>query len=264
MFFLASLVTLVTSANLSLDDATKVKSVHMAGAPNLAKLLERSIVDSKSVYDDIRNSPLATIVPVMATPNTPPTRKVVADAALPVVVGHGMGDSCFNPGMKQITSEIGKRVNAYAACIPTGNNDIEDTINGFLMSVDKSIDVFAAKIRNDTNFKDGFNVFSLSQSGLIVRGHIQKYNDPPVKTWLAGWPVAMGVAALPHCPPSGPLVGPLCAAVTEALGAIAYDKPIQEVLFQAGMFRDPLSQHNQLQSKLNACKPQQPWHNAAP
>ena len=57
--------------------------------------------------------------------------------------------------MKQITAEGGKRVNAYSVCIPTGNNDIEDTINGFLLNLDKSIDVFAAKVRNDTNLKYG-------------------------------------------------------------------------------------------------------------
>jgi len=27
---------------------------------------------------------------------------------LPIVVAHGMGDSCFNPGMVQITKKIGE------------------------------------------------------------------------------------------------------------------------------------------------------------
>jgi len=146
--------------------------------------------------------------------------------------------------MKQITAEGGKRVNAYSVCIPTGNNDIEDTINGFLLNLDKSIDVFAAKVRNDTNLKDGFNAFSLSQGGLLIRGYIQKYNDPPVKNFLAGWPIVMGVAGFPHCPPGGKLLGPVCSMITEALGAIAYDKLIQDILFQANMFRDPTKVNN--------------------
>jgi hypothetical protein len=51
----------------------------------------------------------------------------------------------------------------YATCIPTGNNDIEDTVNGFLLNMDKSVEVFAAKVRADPNLKNGFNAFGLSQ-----------------------------------------------------------------------------------------------------
>lgn len=69
--------------------------------------------------------------------------------------------------MKQITAEGGKRVNAYSVCIPTGNNDIEDTINGFLLNLDKSIDVFAAKVRNDTNLKYVWNVQTLTYPWLL-------------------------------------------------------------------------------------------------
>lgn len=89
----------------------------------------------------------ATILPVLPVPvDAKPSPALAAAPAPPLVVAHGMGDSCFNPGMKQITAEGGKRVNAYSVCIPTGNNDIEDTINGFLLNLDKSIDVFAAKV----------------------------------------------------------------------------------------------------------------------
>ena len=141
-------------------------AAHVLTAYYSCKLLCSSLQysDPKSVYDDIRNSPLSTILPVLPLPlNAPPAPP--SAPAPPLVVAHGMGDSCFNKGMKQITAEGGKRVNAYSVCIPTGNNDIEDTINGFLLNLDKSIDVFAAKVRNDTMLKDGFNAFSLSQGG---------------------------------------------------------------------------------------------------
>jgi hypothetical protein len=49
--------------------------------------------------------------------------------ALPTVTAHGMGDSCFNGGMKQITSLIGKTLGTYAVCVPTGNR-LTDTTNG--------------------------------------------------------------------------------------------------------------------------------------
>ena len=41
-------------------------------------------------------------------------------SSLPTVFMHGMGDSCFNPGMQQITAAVGNRTGTYAVCIPTG------------------------------------------------------------------------------------------------------------------------------------------------
>ena len=37
---------------------------------------------------------------------------------LTIAVRSGMGDSCFNPGMKSITEAVGKRVGTYSVCIP--------------------------------------------------------------------------------------------------------------------------------------------------
>merc|ERR1719352_970966 len=62
------------------------------------------------------------------------TLVVAAEArnfSLPTVFAHGMGDSCFNPGMEQITEFIGNQTNTYAVCIPTGPDQGSDTNNGF-------------------------------------------------------------------------------------------------------------------------------------
>ena len=91
-----------------------------------------------------------------------------------------MGDSCFNSGMKQITADTGKHIGSYAVCIPTGDNWLSDTINGFLLNMDKSVDVFAEKIRADPKLKDGFNAIGFSQGNSLIRGYIHKYNDPKV------------------------------------------------------------------------------------
>jgi len=90
-----------------------------------------------------------------------------------------MGDSCFNAGMKQITALIGSQTNQYATCVPTGNR-LTDTANGFIMTMDKNVDVFAEKIRKDPKLKDGFHCVGFSQGNSLCRGYIQKYNDPPV------------------------------------------------------------------------------------
>merc|ERR1711990_488156 len=67
----------------------------------------------------------------------PPPLPPVKPNKYPTVTAHGMGDSCFNEGMKEITQLIGKQTSQYATCVPTGNR-LTDTINGFFMTMDKN------------------------------------------------------------------------------------------------------------------------------
>ena len=115
----------------------------------------------------------------MPPPPPPPPLPPVKPNKYPTVTAHGMGDSCFNAGMKQITALIGSQTNQYATCVPTGNR-LTDTANGFIMTMDKNVDVFAEKIRKDPKLKDGFHCVGFSQGNSLCRGYIQKYNDPPV------------------------------------------------------------------------------------
>merc|ERR1719317_1599740 len=41
--------------------------------------------------------------------------------------------------MKEITAQSGTHMGVYAVCIPTGNNRISDTDNGFFMSMNESL-----------------------------------------------------------------------------------------------------------------------------
>jgi palmitoyl-protein thioesterase len=149
-----------------------------------------------------------------------------------------MGDSCFEPGFSSVTRAIGKRTGSYAKCIPTGGNILSDTINGFLMNMDKSVDVFAAKIKADPQLADGFNAVGFSQGNSLIRGYIQKYNDPPVNAFLSVHGTVMGVAAFPNCFRQGKPLGLICKAFAEILGDLAYNSVVQDILFQANYFRD--------------------------
>jgi len=173
------------------------------------------------------------------------TSSMSLDSALPTVTGHGMGDSCFEPGMKSITKGIGSRTGSYAVCIPTGNNILSDTINGFLMPMDKSIDVFAAKIRADPKLAGGFNAIGFSQGNSLIRGYIHRYNDPPVNTFISVHGTVMGVAAFPQCFQQGKPLGLICKALAEVLGDLAYNGLVQNILFQADYYRDPKRTNSQ-------------------
>jgi len=157
----------------------------------------------------------------------------------PSAVTHGMGDSCFNGGMKQITALIGNVSHQYAVCVPTGNNVVSDTANGFFMTMNKNVDVFAEKVRADPKLKDGFNCVGFSQGNSLCRGYIQRYNDPPVITFLSVHGTVSGVAGFPNCAPSG-LLGPVCRTLAHLTGDLAYGG-LQNDIFQVDYFRDPFS-----------------------
>jgi len=158
---------------------------------------------------------------------------------LPTVFAHGMGDSCFNPGMQSITAAVGKHVGTYAVCVPTGPDQGSDTNNGFFMTMNDNVDVFAKAIQKDPKLANGFNAVGFSQGNSVIRGYIQKYNNPPVSTFLSVHGTVVGVAAFPHCNPAG-LLGPVCRLLsTLVLGPGAYTEAIQKRLFQADFFRQP-------------------------
>lgn len=162
---------------------------------------------------------------------------IVSDT-LPLVFLHGMGDSCFNNGMKSLTKESGRYLNVYSDCIPTGDTRIQDTMNGFFMNMNENVDIFANKVRNDINLKNGFNCVGLSQGNNICRGYIQKYNNPIVNTHLSIHGPIVGVASLPHCYPENKIYGSLCNDINNILSKLAYTPKIQNLLFQANYFRN--------------------------
>jgi len=140
--------------------------------------------------------------------------------------------------MKSITQGISQKTGTYATCIPTGGNVASDTINGFLKTMDSSIDYWAEKIRADPKLANGFNCVGFSQGNSQCRGYIQKYNDPPVNTFLSVHGTVMGVQAFPGCSTQGKELGLICKTFAEVLGDLAYNPIVQGILYQANYFRD--------------------------
>lgn len=156
----------------------------------------------------------------------------------PVVQMHGMGDFASNPmGMVPLKNAISKRLDGtYVTNIPLGANAVEDMMGSFLEVMDKEVDIFAAAVRADENLANGFNAIGYSQGGLIIRGYIEKYNDPPVHVFISLHGILAGVAGFPHCNFSSSI----CKLFDNFLGEAAYHSLSQNVLAQANYFRDPL------------------------
>ncbi|GMH65302.1 hypothetical protein TrST_g9549 [Triparma strigata] len=210
--------------------------------PKICGILDQANDAPEKLADALMNSPISAVAKEMEIPAAR-VLKEGESKALPIVVAHGMGDSCFNSGMKSITKAAGAKVGAYSTCIPTGDSRIKDTINGFLLNMDASVDVFAEGVKNDPELADGFNAFGLSQGNNLIRGYIQKYNGvegyPTANTFMSICGINAGVGAFPNCNPEGKVIGGICEGITEILGDLAYNSFVQNILFQANYFRDP-------------------------
>ena len=149
-------------------DVRPAELARLRDAPNLIKLLATARDDPHTLAEQLAASPLAAVAREVA----PPTRARGGASALPIVTAHGMGDSCFNEGMKSVTKAAGQRVGAYAVCVPTADNRVGDTVDGFLKNMDRSVDAFAERVRKDPKLKNGFNALGLSQGNNVIRGSL--------------------------------------------------------------------------------------------
>ena len=81
-------------------------------------------------------------------------------ASPPIVLWHGMGDSCCNPlSLGSIMKLIEKQMSPppYIHSIQIGSNAAEDTSNGFFMNANHQID-YACKLLNaDKNLTKGYH-----------------------------------------------------------------------------------------------------------
>jgi len=173
---------------------------------------------------------------------------------IPVVMAHGMGDSCFNSGMISLTKYAAQLLGngTCGTCVPTGDNQQEDAIHGHFKSMNDNVDIFATKVKADPRLSHGFYGIGLSQGNNVLRGHITKYNDPPVLRFISINGVNGGTGALPNCFPKLQLQDPaenvrsttsgrssICDLLEEQASKRAYSKFYQDHNFQAGYWRDP-------------------------
>jgi palmitoyl-protein thioesterase len=163
--------------------------------------------------------------------------QVSSDDVLPVVQMHGMGDFAKDPfGMVPLANAISDYLGGvYVLNVQIGNSSIADILNGFLMNLDDQVDYFASVVQNDNHLIQGFNAIGYSQGNLVIRGYIERYNNPPVKNFISMHGPLAGVGSFPNCP----IEKPFCRLFAEILGLLAYHPKVQDHLAQANYYRDP-------------------------
>jgi palmitoyl-protein thioesterase len=158
----------------------------------------------------------------------------------PVVLWHGMGDTCCNPlSLGRIRKLIENELpGIYVYSIEVGNSEYEDKINGFLMNVNDQLSFVDNILSRDINLIGGFNAIGFSQGSQFLRGYVQRYNRPPVYNLVSIGGQHQGVFGFPKCPGENYT---LCEVVRKMLNLGVYVDVVQNNLVQAEYWQDPFN-----------------------
>lgn len=178
------------------------------------------------------------IILSLAILSTPVER--AAGEALPIVLWHGMGDTCCFPfslgGVKKfLESEIG----VYVKSIEIGNSITEDFKSGYLMHPNQQVEMVCSDLSKDPKLSNGFNGIGFSQGGQFMRALVQRCEHLRMNNLITLGGQHQGVFGLPNCPS---LSSRTCERFRQLLNYAAYTELMQNFLVQATYWHDPLNE----------------------
>jgi len=169
-----------------------------------------------------------------------------SNSFLPVVLWHGMGDTCCNPeSMGYIQDFIEQQLpGIYVYSVEIGNDPVEDQFAGFFMNVNDQIDYMCQKLAQNSNLTKGFNAIGFSQGSQFLRAYVERCNSPPVYNLISIGGQHQGVYGFPKCPGANETI---CEYVRELLDIGVYDYFVQSFLVQAEYWQDPFNEAEYLE-----------------
>lgn len=164
-----------------------------------------------------------------------------AFAWTPVVLWHGMGDSCCNPlSLGRIIQHIKDALpGVHVVSLQIGKNAIEDTENSFFMNANLQVEEACRQLKSDPLLNSGYNAIGFSQGAQFLRAVAQRCPDPKVKNLISLGGQHQGVYGLPHCFYSK---HKWCDYLRKMLNIGAYWSWVQHQFVQAEYWHDPLNE----------------------
>lgn len=155
----------------------------------------------------------------------------------PIVLWHGMGDSCCNPlSMGHVKKLLATEIpGVYVNSLMLGENVVADTEHGYLANMNDLVAKACAIIAADENLKHGYNGIGFSQGGLFMRAVAQRCPSPRMKTLISFGGPQQGIFGLPYCPGDNKI----CDLVRDWLNFGAYVSFVQDNVVQAQFWHDP-------------------------
>lgn len=160
---------------------------------------------------------------------------------LPVVMWHGMGDTCCFPfSLGSVKRLIQKETNGtYVKSLEIGGSIISDYRSGFFIHPDEQLEDACNQIRGDPSLTHGYNAMGFSQGGQFLRALAQRCPSPPMNNLISFGGQHQGIFGLPKCPS---LSHSSCEYIRRALSTAAYEDWMQRDLVQATYWHDPLNE----------------------
>ena len=161
----------------------------------------------------------------------------LVNSYVPLVIWHGMGDSCCNPlSLGKVIEEIkNENPGIYVHSLQIGSNFEEDTMNGFFLEINKQIAMACRIISNDSNLSNGYNAMGFSQGGQFLRAVAQRCPSPPMKILISVGGQHQGVYGFPRCNAEKSII---CNVIRKLLDVDIYSETIQEHSVQAEYWHD--------------------------
>nr|XP_021495154.1 palmitoyl-protein thioesterase 1 [Meriones unguiculatus] len=159
----------------------------------------------------------------------------------PLVIWHGMGDSCCNPrSMGAIKKMVEKEIpGIYVLPLEIGKNMIEDMENSFFLNVNFQVQTVCEILEKDPKLQQGYNAIGFSQGGQFLRAVAQRCPTPPMINLISVGGQHQGVFGFPRCPGESSAI---CDFIRKTLNTGAYSKVVQERLVQAQYWHDPIKE----------------------
>ncbi|XP_050407435.1 palmitoyl-protein thioesterase 1 [Patella vulgata] len=165
--------------------------------------------------------------------------EITTQDPVPVVIWHGIGDSCCGRSIGSIKSLIEEQVQGiYVKSLEIGNNTTEDVNNGYLMNVNDQVTMACKLISNDSKLQNGYNALGFSQGGQFMRAVVQRCPTPRIFNFVSVGGQHQGVYGFPKCPGDN---NTLCDIVRKLLSYGAYVSFVQDHLVPAEYWQDPLN-----------------------
>uniref|UniRef100_H2YIF5 Palmitoyl-protein thioesterase 1 n=1 Tax=Ciona savignyi TaxID=51511 RepID=H2YIF5_CIOSA len=166
----------------------------------------------------------------------------------PLVIWHGMGDSCCNPlSMGSIIRMVEAQIpDIYTLSIKIGETTVEDIMNGFLKPIPEQITMACEQVKSDPNLVNGFNAMGFSQGGQFLRALVQQCDGIKVHNLISIGGQHQGVFGFPKCPADVAF----CESLRDMLNNYAYNSIVQNHLVQAEYWHDSLHEETYKSSNI--------------
>ncbi|KAI8833895.1 Alpha/Beta hydrolase protein [Chytridium lagenaria] len=161
---------------------------------------------------------------------------------IPIVIWHGMGDSCNNPdSMGYIQGVINETLpGVYVHSICLGDTEDDDRSRGFFDLVENQVESVCTQLSTNPFLlaHPRIHAIGFSQGGQFLRSFVERCNFPKVHTLVTFGSQHLGVADAPGCTKENDGVGR------------SYWPWVQRRSVQAQYFRDPRNIARYLEKSL--------------